>query len=235
MTTAAPPGSLGRYETYTAPEGTAIESYLVVPEKTPAPAVLMLRGVAGPDSGYTQIADKLAAAGYAALVHKWQVRGDDPSDEVLIGDIAAAIAFLQAQPRIDGTKIAIFGYCKGGGQGLLAAAALTAIRAVVAFHGFARRPGTGADDRHGDPIAKVGAIDVPVLLLHGENDQLSPVGNMRDLADAFTACGKSAVIHTYAAADHGFAVSTHKGYVAAAADDGFARGVAFLDRQFKGA
>jgi carboxymethylenebutenolidase len=72
-----------------------------------------------------------------------------------------------------------------------------------------------------------------VLLLHGENDSLSPVGSMRELAAAFKKAGVPSAIHTYAGADHGFAVSTHKGYKADAATDSFRRAVDFLNEHLK--
>ena len=229
--TASTAGDLGSYQPYPSADGTLIESYFVAPDRGPAPAIVILRGVAGPDAGYIVIADRLARAGYAALVHRWQVRGDDPSDAVLIADIEAALAFLRGRPEVDATRIAIFGYCKGGGQGVLAAAAIPAIRAVVAFHGFARRP-NGGDDAHADPLAVVSQVEQPVLLLHGEDDQLSPLPSMRELAAALAARPGGASLHTYAGADHGFAVSTHKGYRAEAADDSFERGVAFVAQNF---
>jgi carboxymethylenebutenolidase len=193
-----------------------------------------LRGIAGPDSGYTVIADRLSEAGYASLVHEWRGRGNDPSDADLLSDIAAALTFLRLRPEADSTRIAIFGYCKGGGQALIAAAAMPAIRAVVAFHGFGRRP-DGPDATHADPLSVVPKIDQPVLLLHGEDDQLSPLPSMRELAQALSVRPIESALHTYAGADHGFAVSTHKGYVASAADDSFARGVAFLNGNLRAA
>jgi carboxymethylenebutenolidase len=221
-------GPLGRYETYrNASDGTSIESYFVAPKATPAPAVLMLRGVAGPDSGYTEIADRLAGHSYAALVHKWQVRGDDPADALLIGDVRAALAFLRGRPEVDPGRIVAFGYCKGGGQALLAAAELAEIRAVVAFHGFARRPG-GPDPGHGDPLAVVDRIGRPVCLLHGREDEISKLPSMIELAEALKTSGAPTEIVVYDGANHGFAVSTHKGYKADAANDSFTRAVAFL-------
>lgn len=231
MTVEVPEGSLGGYETYESADGTKLTSYFVAPERRPAPAVLMLRGIAGPDSGYTVIADRLARAGYAALVHQWQVRGNDPTDAQLLADIGAALAFLSHRPACDPAKAAIFGYCKGGGQAILAAAQYPVVRAVVAFHGFARRP-DGPDPERADPIAVVPTLNVPVLLLHGESDSLSPIAAMRELAAALMARPCPSSLHAYPGADHGFAVSTHKGYQAAAADDSFARAVAFLNEQF---
>src|SRR5579872_3677423 len=55
MSVELPPGSLGAYESYESRDGTKLTSYFVAPERRPAPAVVMLRGVAGPDSGYTVI------------------------------------------------------------------------------------------------------------------------------------------------------------------------------------
>jgi dienelactone hydrolase len=124
----------GAYQTYKGPDGTEIKSYYVAPDK-PRGAVILLRGVAGPDSGYTEIADRLSASGYAALVHTWQVRGNDVEDATLLGDIAAAIAFLKARSELAGREVALFGYCKGGGFAVLAAARNRDVAAVVAFHG----------------------------------------------------------------------------------------------------
>ena len=69
--------------TFTSGDGeTSVPSYLATPDgRGPHPVVLILRGVAGPDDGYTEIARRLAEWGYVALVHGWKVRGADPTDE----------------------------------------------------------------------------------------------------------------------------------------------------------
>ena len=53
---------------YTSGDGeTSIPSYLAVPDRDgPHPTVLILRGVAGPDDGYLEIARRLGEWGYAA-------------------------------------------------------------------------------------------------------------------------------------------------------------------------
>ena len=57
--------------TFTSGDGeTRVPSYLATPDSAgPHPVVLILRGVAGPDEGYTEIARRLADWGYVALVH----------------------------------------------------------------------------------------------------------------------------------------------------------------------
>lgn len=219
------------YQTYPSPlDGLEIGSYFVAPSTgTRVPAVLILRGVAGPSEGYTEIADRLCGAGYAALVHNWQVRGNDPDDETLIADVRGALLFMTKRSEADAARFAVFGYCKGGGQALIAAAECSAIRVIVAFHGFARRS-QGPDAKHRNPIEVVDRIKRPVLLLHGEQDQLSPAGAMRDLFASLERAGSGVQMHVYEGADHGFAVSTHKGFKANDARDSFERAVAFLSR-----
>ena len=75
--------------TFTSGDGTtAIPSYLATPDGSgPHAAVLILRGVAGPDDGYTEIARRLAEWGYVALLHGWKVRGADPTDAPVYDDL----------------------------------------------------------------------------------------------------------------------------------------------------
>jgi len=59
---------------YTGGDGkTNIASYLATPDGDgPQPTVLILRGVVGPDDGYTEIARRLADWGYVALLRGWK-------------------------------------------------------------------------------------------------------------------------------------------------------------------
>ncbi|MCC6472149.1 MAG: dienelactone hydrolase family protein [Burkholderiales bacterium] len=216
------------YFTYASGDGTRIRSYFNAPAGA-AGGVMLLRGVAGPDSGYTEIAERLAESGFAALVHGWQARGNDPQDAVLLADIEAGLAFMAARPALAGRPLGVFGYCKGGGYAVLAAARFPAIRALVAFHGFARRP-DGATAANRNPIDAVGEVRQPVLLLHGGKDSVSPVAAMRELCTAFQRSGVPCEMHVYPQADHGFAVSTHKGYRSEAASDAYTRALDFLRR-----
>src|SRR5262245_21212412 len=94
--------------TYTSADGaTAIPSYLASPGGAgPHPAVLILRGVAGPVDGYTEIGLRLAEWGYVALVHGWKVRGDDPADGPVYDDLSGALTFLRSIGRIDEGRLA---------------------------------------------------------------------------------------------------------------------------------
>src|SRR5262245_52609037 len=107
----------GRLEsvTFTSGDGeTNVPSYLATPDgRGPYPVVLILRGVAGPDDGYTEIALRLAEWGYVALVHGWKVRGTDPTDEPVYADLRGAMTFLGAVGQADLKRLAVFGFCRG--------------------------------------------------------------------------------------------------------------------------
>src|SRR5207244_10899988 len=101
---------------------TPIPSYLAVPGGPgPHPAVLILRGVAGPDDGYTEIAGRLAEWGYVALMHGWKIRGANPPDAPVYDDLKGALTFLRSVSLADQRRLAVFGFCRGGVHALMAA------------------------------------------------------------------------------------------------------------------
>src|SRR5262245_36673522 len=146
-----------------ADETTEVPSYLAVPDGGGLhPAVLILRGVAGPDDGYTEIAERLADWGYAALMHGWKVRGNDPPDDLVYADMEGALRFLRSVKEIDLTRLAVFGFCRGGVHAFMAARAYEDIRVVVVFHGFAfRSPRAQAGAQ---PYDLVEAVTAPTLI-----------------------------------------------------------------------
>ena len=213
---------------YTSGDGTmAIPSYLATPGADgPYPTVLILRGVAGPDDGYTEIARRLAEWGYVALLHGWKVRGDDPPDAQVYGDLECALTFLRSVERADQRRLAVFGFCRGGVHAVMAARAHPAIRAIVVFHGFAFRP-PGA--RPGaQPFDLAEGIDVPALVLHGTEDERAPIDGMRRMEDRMQALGKDCEFVFYEGARHGFAVRTHPGFEPDAARQSFDEAKRFL-------
>src|SRR5258708_6727393 len=109
--------------TFTSGDGeTRVPSDLATPDRDgPHAVVLILRGVAGPDDGYTEIARRLAEWGYVALVHGWKVRGADPADDLVYADLQGAMSFLGAVGKADLKRLAVFGFCRGGVHALMAA------------------------------------------------------------------------------------------------------------------
>src|ERR1700682_1884324 len=161
---------------------TSIPSYLAIPDgHGPHPVVLILRGVAGPDDGYTEIARRLAEWGYVALVHGWKVRGTDPVDGLGYARLKGAMTFLGSVGQADLRRLAVFGFCRGGVHAVMATRAHPEIRVIVVFHGFAFRP---LHARRGvQPFDLVEGVDVPALILHGTEDERAPLEDMRRMED----------------------------------------------------
>src|SRR5947199_10087236 len=114
-----------RSVTFTSGDGTTpVPSYLAVPDGAgPRPTVLILRGVAGPDDGYTEIAERLAGWGYAALMHGWKIRGDDQPDDLGFADMQGVIADLRSGRGAGLTRLVVVGVRRGFERGLLSVGA----------------------------------------------------------------------------------------------------------------
>jgi carboxymethylenebutenolidase len=220
--------------TFTSGDGkTPIPSYLAIPGGGgPYPAVLILRGVAGPDDGYTEIARRLGEWGYVALLHGWKVRGADPADAPVYEDLKGAMTYLRSVAQVDRKRLAVFGFCRGGVHAVMAARAHPEIRVVVVFHGFAFRP-AGAQ-AGAEPYELVEGVTVPMLVLHGTEDERAPMADMRRMEARMRALGKLCELKVYAGARHGFAVRTHPGYEEPAASLSFVEAKRFLEEHLTG-
>jgi carboxymethylenebutenolidase len=214
--------------TFTSGDGqTSVPSYLATPDRQgPHPVVLILRGVAGPDDGYTEIARRLAEWGYVALVHGWKVRGDNPTDEPVYADMQGAMTFLRSAGQADLKRLAVFGFCRGGVHAFMAARAHPEIRVIVVFHGFAFR--SARAQRGAEPYDLAEGVSVPVLVLHGTEDEQAPIADMRRMEARMRDLGKVCTFRFYEGARHGFAVRTHPGYAAAPAKQSFDEARRFL-------
>ena len=215
--------------TFTSGDGaTPIPSYLALPDgEGPHPTVLILRGVAGPDDGYTEIASRLAGWGYVALLHGWKVRGNDPSDNLVYQDLKGAMTFLGRVREADLTRLAVFGFCRGGVHAFMAARAHHQIRVIVVFHGFAFRSSRGQPGA--EPFDLVEGVEIPTLIMHGTDDEQAPLETMLRMEARMRALRKVCAFTYYPGARHGFAVRTHPGYEAQAAAQSFAEARRFLD------
>jgi carboxymethylenebutenolidase len=206
---------------------TSVPSYLATPDRPgPHPVILILRGVAGPDDGYTEIACRLAEWGYVALVHGWKVRGSDPTDEPVYADLHGAMTFLKSVGEADLQRLGVFGFCRGGVYAFMAARAYAEIRVIVVFHGFAFR--SARAQRGAEPYDLAEGVNVPTLVLHGTEDEQAPIADMRRMEARMQGLGKASRFAYYDGARHGFAVRTHPGYAEDAARQSFEEAQRFL-------
>lgn len=213
--------------TYPAGPGLSeVNSYWISGGPGKRPTMVILRGVAGPMDGYLLIAKTVAGWGYHALVHNWQLRGNDPADEDMQADLTEAFKFIDCHPDVDQSRVGLLGFCKGGTFAFFAAKQRPSLIGIAIFHGFCRRKPSEALLLQ--PYQLVDQVRSPTLFLHGTADSQAPIDSMRDLVNRLQIQGLQTSLHEYPGVEHGFAVTTHPGYEPNSAKDAFRRAEAFF-------
>jgi carboxymethylenebutenolidase len=228
-------------ETVTLPAADfALPAYLARPAAGGKfPAVIVVSEVFGVHEYIKDICRRLARLGYVAIAPAFFVRVADPapitdlsqvvkivnqaSDQQVLGDVRATLRFLKAQPYVDGSHLAITGFCWGGGVTWLACEEFADFKAGVAWYGRMVPPaGRPRDPNRLWPIEDVRRLRAPVLGLYGGKDALA--ASVPAMREALKAAGKvSSQIIVYPDAGHGFHADYRDSYNAADAIDGWAR------------
>ena len=135
--------------------GSTASAYLVKPASGSGPGVLVIQEWWGLDSGIKEMADRLGAAGFVALVpdlYHGELAGHDEMDKAsrlmhslppdrAARDMSAAVDYLASQSAVTSKGIGVVGFCMGGMLAfLIAANRPDKVRAVVPFYGFPQGP-----------------------------------------------------------------------------------------------
>lgn len=208
------------------------------------PAVIVVSEVFGLHEYVRDLCRRLALQGYVTIAPAFFVRVGDPaaltdfgaimpivaaaSNDQVMGDITATIAWLDSQRFVAKRRIAITGFCWGGTVVWMASALTARIKAGVAWYG---RMGArdGATEVRKYPTQIAGDLKSPVLGLYAENDSGIPLPTVEAMRAALTAAGNTAsTIIVYPGAQHGFHADYRPAYNEAAAKDGWARMLAWF-------
>ena len=147
-------------------------------------------------------------------------------DDPIYADLKGAMSFLNSVAQADLKRLAVMGFCRGGVHAVMAARAHPEIRVIVVFHGFAFRP-AGAQPG-AEPYDLAAGVNIPMLVLHGTEDERAPMADMRRMEARMRTLGKVCAFTFYDGARHGFAVRTHPGYAEDAAKQSFDEARRFL-------
>ncbi|WP_144670058.1 dienelactone hydrolase family protein [Arthrobacter sp. U41] len=196
-------------------DGTDISAYLARPEAgTPGPAVLICHENRGLTPHIQDVARRFATAGYAALALDLLSRegGTAAMDRDAVpgaltaagsqrhvSDFAAAFDYLQSQDFVDEGRIAMTGYCFGGGITWQAATELPGLKATAAFYGPS------------PDLEKVPAIKPAVFGVYAELDQRI-TGALPALRAALAATDVRHQLTVYPGVDHAFHNDTGQRY-----------------------
>ena len=200
--------------------GTEISAYLARPEAGAAgPAVLICHENRGLTPHIQDVARRFATAGYAALALDLLSREGGTAvidrDAVPgaltaagaqrhVADFAAAFDYLQTKDFVEEGRIAMTGYCFGGGITWQAATELPGLKATAAFYGPS------------PDLEKVQAIKPAVFGVYAELDQRI-TGALPALRDALAATDVRHQLTVYPGVDHAFHNDTGQRYVEAQA------------------
>jgi len=189
--------------------GRAVQALVVYPEvKNKASVVILIHEIFGLSDWAKEMADELAAEGFIVIAPDLltgfgpggggssefptqdatvkAVSGLDP--EVVLADLDAAADYGKHLPAANG-KIAVAGFCWGGGKSFAFAAHRKDLSAAFVFYG----PGP----------ADVSTINAPVYGFYAGND--ARIGaTVPATVDAMKAAGKKYEAVTYDGAGHGF-------------------------------
>lgn len=201
-------------------DGTDISAYLARPESGAAgPAVLICHENRGLTAHIEDVARRFAKAGYAALALDLLSRegGTAKMDRDAVpgaltaagaqrhvSDFAAAFDYLQSKDFVAEGRIAMNGYCFGGGITWQAATELPGLKATAAFYGPS------------PDLEKVPAIKPAVFGVYAELDQRI-TGALPALRDALAAADVRHQLTVYPGVDHAFHNDTGDRYVEAQA------------------
>ena len=189
------------------PDGKTLNGYLAEPKAGKnAPGVVVIQEWWGLNDQIRGVADKLAGAGYRALVpdlYRGKSALEAKEAEHLMNglnfadaagqDVRGAVQYLKSTGS---TKAGVTGFCMGGALTLLAAVNAPETDAAVAWYGF-------------PPLEYVDAskIKAPLMGHWATQDQFFPIGKVDELEKKLRAANVKFEFHRYDA-KHAFANET---------------------------
>jgi uncharacterized protein len=180
----------------------------VPPGGTAKGTVIHAHGNAANISNHLPQVAWLPAAGYNLLTFDYRGFGlskGSPSLDGVVTDTRAALAAARRQPGVDTQRLVMLGQSLGGATAIRAVAqdpagvkllvvdsafdsyrgiAHDAVRGSPLLGALASVAGASLPDAASDPRTAIATLQMPVLILHGEQDRTVPVAHAQRLYDA---------------------------------------------------
>lgn len=173
------------------------------------PTVIIVPTVMGVQPLEIGFAEKLNAMGYHAVVadlfgRRFEAGVDKEAAFAAMGELRAdraalrdrllsIVELVRQRDHVDGTKIAVIGYCFGGQCSLDVARSGADVAGVASFHGLFDPPGLAPQQ-----------IKAKVVAYHGWDDPMVPPEAVVALGKELTEAGADWQIHAYGHVGHGF-------------------------------
>lgn len=230
--------------------GFSVPVYHAAPAgKTNLPVVLVVHEIFGVHEYIADTCRRFAKAGYLAIAPELYARQGDASkyeemsklmsevvskvpDEQVIGDLDGAVKWA-GENGGNLKKVGITGFCWGGRITWLYAEQSKNVKAAVAWYG--RLVGTASALTPTHPLDLAAGLKAPVLGLYGGQDGGIPLTTINQMKDALAKAGakgnaaaKGSEFVVYKDAPHAFHADYRPSYRKEAAEDGFARALAWF-------
>ena len=209
------------------------------------PVVLVVSEIFGVHEHIADVARRFAKRGYLAIAPELFVRqGDAQSygeigkliaevvskvpDAQVMADLDGAVAWAEAQGG-DTARLGVTGFCWGGRITWLYSAHNPAVKAGVAWYGQLTGAPNALKPTH--PVDVAGRLHAPVLGLYGAEDTGIPLAAVEQMKAALAAgnvAARASQFVVYPGAGHAFHADYRPSFQKAAAEDGWARCVAWL-------
>jgi carboxymethylenebutenolidase len=211
------------------------------------PVVLVVQEIFGVHEYIADTCRRFAKAGYLAIAPDLFARQGDAKTYTDIGKLIAEVVNkvpdAQVMADLDGAvqwaaanggnakKVAVTGFCWGGRVTWLYAAHNKNVKAGVAWYG--RLVGASSAITPTHPVALAASLKAPVLGLYGGQDGGIPLTTVNEMKDALAAAKGNAAAQAsefvvYPQAPHAFHADYRPSYRKDAAEDGFARALAWF-------
>ncbi len=218
-------------------------AYYAVPAGAgPFAAVLVYQEAFGINDYVRSEVRRLAEHGYAALapdLFRGETFGYDEwskvepklkalTDDGMLADVRAALAFLDAQPEVARRAYGAVGFCMGGRLAVLSAIALgERIAAAASFYGGGIAPD---QPRFFTPLReRLAEVRAALLLVYGADDAgIAPSEHGR-IAETLSAHKVRYTLSVYPGAPHGFASRDRESYRPAQAEAAWGETLALFD------
>lgn len=185
---------------------------------TTSPALILIPDVHGISPLYRSMGQRLAAAGFRTLVLDIYAREGAPRlagmtqvndwianlpDDRVLGDVAAARAYLANRDDVTESVIGILGFCLGGQYALMAACQTPGFGACASFYGMLRYA-QRSERKPASALDMAPRLSCPLVGLYGADDPLIPNADVSELREVLEYGGKDFDLVTYDGAGHAF-------------------------------
>jgi carboxymethylenebutenolidase len=232
--------------TLTSADGTKFAAFYAAAAQPNGAGMVVLPDVRGLYRFYEELALRFAEAGIhsVAIDYFGRTAGVAKRDDAfpfmehvmktkqtqVAEDTAAAVAYLRSSDGGSCTSIFTVGFCFGGSNSWMQAAAGHGLAGAIGFYG---RPGDGRDGTPG-PAARAFDFKSPILGLMGGADQGIPQEQVDEYRAALEKAGVKHEIVVYPGAPHSFFDRLYEQHADAAAD-AWKRVLGFVDANRKAA